>query len=324
MPTRAARFGFHASHEQFPPEELLALAQRAERVGFDAAMCSDHFHPWSAAQGHGGHSWTWLGAAMATTSLPFAVVACPTGRQHPALVAQAVATLARMHGDRFTLVAGSGEALNEAITGERWPPKDLRNRRLEEAVDVMRALWRGEEVTHRGAVMVEQAQLYSRPESPPQVFAAALSPETAGRAAKWADGLVTVSMPQAKLREVVAAFRDGGGGGKPMYLQVKLSWAEDEAVARHEAHAQWRTNVLEGEVSQELRTPRQFEDAARHVTVEEVCRAVRVSSDLQRHVDWLAADLELGFERLYLHNVNRRQAEFIDAFGETVLPALRG
>ena len=104
---------------------------------------------------------------------------------------------------------------------------------------------------------------------------------------------------------------------------MKLSYAEDETVARHEAHAQWRTNVLEGELSQELRTPRQFEDAARHVTVEEVCRAVRVSSDLQRHADWLAADLELGFERLYLHNVNRRQAGFIDAFGRTVLPSLR-
>ena len=317
-----ALFGFHASHEQFSPEELLGLVQRAQAAGFDAAMCSDHFHPWSAAQGHSGHSWSWLGAAMATTTLPFAVVACPTGRQHPAAVAQAVATLVRMHGDRFTLVAGSGEALNEAITGERWPPKDLRNRRLEEAVQVMRALWRGEEVTHRGAVTVEQAKLYTRPDTPPPVFAAALSPETAGWAAKWADGLVTVSMPQAKLRELVAAFRDGGGDGKPMYLQVKLSYAEDETLARHEAHAQWRTNVLEGEVSQELRTPRQFEDAARHLTVDDVCRAVRVSSDLQRHVDWLAADLELGFERLYLHNVNRRQAEFVDAFGATVLPLL--
>jgi probable non-F420 flavinoid oxidoreductase len=317
-----ALFGFHASHEQFPPSELLALARRAEAAGFDAAMCSDHFHPWSAAQGQGGHSWSWLGAAMATTSLPFAVVAAPVGRQHPALVAQAVATLVEMHGDRFTLVAGSGEALNEAITGERWPPKDLRNQRLLEAVEVMRALWRGEEVTHRGVVTVEQATLYTRPTAPPPVFAAALSPETAAWAATWADGLMTVSMPEAKLRDVVSAFRDRAGD-KPVYLQVKLSWAGDETIARHEAHAQWRTNVLEGEVSQELRTPRQFEDAARHLTVDDVCRAVRVSSDLQRHVDWLAADLELGFARLYLHNVNRRQQAFVDAFGETVLPALR-
>ena len=318
-----ARIGFHASHEQFPPSELLALARRAEAAGFDAAMCSDHFHPWSAAQGQSGHSWSWLGAAMATTGLPFAVVTAPVGRQHPAVVAQAVATLVEMHGDRFTLIAGSGEALNEAITGERWPPKDLRNERLLEAVDIMRALWRGEEVTHRGAVTVEHAKLYTRPQTPPPVFAAALTPETAARAATWADGLLTLSMPEAKLRDVIVAFRDSGGGDKPVHLQVKLSYAEDETVARHEAHAQWRTNALEGEVSQELRTPRQFEDAARHLTVDDVCRAVRVSADLQRHVDWLAADLELGFARLYLHNVNRQQEAFVDAFGETVLPALR-
>ena len=318
-----ARIGFHASHEQFPPSELLALVRRAEVAGFDAAMCSDHFHPWSATQGQSGHSWSWLGAAMATTRLPFAVVTAPVGRQHPAVVAQAVATLVEMHGDRFTLVAGSGEALNETITGERWPPKDQRNQRLLEAVDIMRALWRGEEVTHRGAVTVEHARLYTHPQSPPPVFAAALSPETAAWAATWADGLMTVSMPEAKLRDIIAAFRDGGGGDKPVHLQVKLSYAEDETVARHEAHAQWRTNVLEGEVSQELRTPRQFEDAARHLAVDDVCRAVRVSADLQQHVDWLAADLELGFARLYLHNVNRQQEAFVDAFGETVLPALR-
>lgn len=316
--------GYHASHEQFPPRELLDLVQLAERAGFDAAMCSDHFHPWSHAQGHSGHAWTWLGSAMVSTQLPYAVVNSPVGRYHPAVIAQAVATLAQMHGERFTLVAGSGEALNECITGARWPPKDLRNRRLREAVEVMRALWRGEEVTHRGAVTVEGARLYTLPDAPPPLFAAALSPDTAAWAAGWADGLLTVSMPQARLRAVVDAFRDGGGEGKPMYLQVKLSWAADETVARHEAHAQWRTNVLEGEVSQELRSPRQFEDAARHVGVDDVCRAVRVSSDLQRHAAWLAEDLKLGFERLYLHNVNRRQAAFVDAFGATVLPALRG
>ena len=155
------------------------------------------------------------------------------------------------------------------------------------------------------------------------LIAAALSAETARWAGEWADGLITISQPRGKLRAVIDAFREGGGEGKPVHLQVKLSYAGDETVARHEAHAQWRTNVLEGEVSQELRSPRQFEDAARHLTVDDVCRAVRVSADLQRHVDWLAADLELGISRLYLHNVNRRQEAFVDAFGETVLPALR-
>ena len=318
-----AQVGYHASHEQFPPGELLALVRQAERAGFQAAMCSDHFHPWSEAQGHSGHSWSWLGSALATTTLPFGIVTAPIGRQHPTLVAQAAATLVDMHGDRFTLAVGSGEALNECITGEPWPPKDRRNRRLLEAVDVMRRLWAGEEVTHRGEFDVEQAKLYSRPATPPPVFVAALTPETARWGAGWADGLITISMPKAELRAVVAAFRDGGGEGKPMHLQVKLSWARDEATALHGAHAQWRTNVLPGEISQELRTPKQFADAAKLVTPEIVAKAVRVAADLQRHVAWLQEDVALGFERLYLHNVNRGQAAFIDAFGADVLPALR-
>jgi coenzyme F420-dependent glucose-6-phosphate dehydrogenase len=320
--------GYHASHEQFTPRELLGFVQQAERAGFDAAMCSDHFHPWSEAQGQSGHAWTWLGSAMAATQLPHAVVNCPVGRYHPAVIAQAVATLLQMHGDRFTLIAGSGEALNEAIIGARWPPKDVRNRRLQAAVEVMRALWRGEEVTHRGprdeGFMVERARLYSLPENiTPKVFVAALSPETARWAASWADGLATISMPRDKLRKVVDAFREGGGDGKPLWLQVKLSYASNEDEALRGAHAQWRTNVMKGEVSEELRTPAQFEAAAQLVKPEDMRDAVRVSSDVQRHIDWLHEDAALGFERLFLHNVNRGQQRFIDDFGARVLPGLR-
>jgi probable non-F420 flavinoid oxidoreductase len=320
--------GYHASHEQFTPRDLLGFVQQAERAGFDAAMCSDHFHPWSEAQGQCGHAWTWLGSAMAATQLPHAVVNCPVGRYHPAVIAQAVATLLQMHGDRFTLIAGSGEALNEAITGKRWPPKDVRNRRLQAAVEVMRALWRGEEVTHRGprdeAFVVERARLDSLPENiTPKVFAAALSPETARWAASWADGLATISMPREKLQKVVDAFREGGGEGKPLWLQVKLSYAGSDDEALRGAHAQWRTNVMKDEVSQDLRTPSQFEAAAQLVKPEDMREAVRVSCDVQRHVDWLQEDCALGFERLFLHNVNRGQQRFIDDFGAQVLPRLR-
>jgi probable non-F420 flavinoid oxidoreductase len=319
-----ALLGYHASHEQFPPDVLLRLVQQAEQAGFGAAMCSDHFHPWSHAQGNSGHAWTWLGAAMATTALPFGVVNAPVGRYHPAVIAQAAATLAVMHGDRFWLAVGSGEALNECITGEPWPPKDVRNARLREAADVIRALWRGEEASHFGEVTVDRARLYSLPATPPQLFAAALSPETARWAGGWADGLITISQPRDKLRKVIDAFREGGGEGKPVRLQVKLSWAKDESAARQGAFEQWRTNVFESTVSEDLRTPEQFEAAAKFVGPDDVAHAVRVSSDLQRHVAWLQEDLESGADQLLLHNVNRGQEAFIDAFGSRVLPQLCG
>ena len=317
-----ALVGFHASHEQFPPSELLRLVQRAEQAGFQAAMCSDHFHPWNEAQGNSGHAWTWLGAAMAATRIPFGVVNAPVGRYHPAVIAQAAATLVEMQGDRFWLAVGSGEALNECITGERWPAKDVRNRRLREAVDVMRALWRGEEVSHDGEFTVARARLYCLPPKPLPVSAAALSPGTARWAGEWADGLITVSQPRDKLRKVIEAFREGGGAGKPVHLQVKLSWAADEADARQGAFEQWRTNIFESTVSEDLRTPEQFEAAAAFVRAEDLERSVRISADLSRHVAWLQEDLEAGIDQLLLHNVNRGQDAFIEAFGREVLPQL--
>src|SRR5688572_29107092 len=140
----SAVLGFHCSHEQHAPSILLRLAQRAEEIGFQAAMCSDHFHPWTTAQGQSGFSWSWLGAAMQATQMSFGVVCAPGQRYHPAIVAQAAATLSELYTDRFWLAVGSGEALNESITGAPWPGKDVRNRRLRECVDVMRALWAGE------------------------------------------------------------------------------------------------------------------------------------------------------------------------------------
>jgi probable non-F420 flavinoid oxidoreductase len=317
------RIGYHASHEQFAPSELLALVQRTEQVGFDVAMCSDHFHPWSHAQGHSGYAWSWLGAAMALTRLPFGVVTSPVGRYHPAVVAQASATLAQLFPGRFWLAAGSGEALNEAITGEPWPDKSQRNQRLEEAVTAMRALWRGEEVSREGAIEMKKAQLYTRPPEPLLLLAAALTEATARWAAGWADGLITVSQPRPQLRALVDAFREGGGEGKPIYLQVKLSYAENEKEALNGAMEQWRTNVLSPRASQELTTPAQYEAAAESVSEDDIRRAVRVSSDLQRQLAWLQEDAEMGFDHLYLHNVNRGQRRFIDDFADGVLPGLR-
>lgn len=316
------RIGYHASHEQFTPGELLRCVQAAEGAGFTAAMCSDHLYPWSEAQGQSGFAWSWLGAALQATALPMGVFNAPGYRYHPAIIAQACATLASMYPGRFWIAVGSGEAVNEHVTGTVWPEKEARNERLLECVEVMRALWAGETVTHHGHVTVVDAKLYTRPAEAPKIIAGALGPETAAWAGAWADGMVTVSQPPDQLRAIVEAFREGGGAGKPMYLQVKLCYAASEAEARREAHEQWRTNILPGPVLSTLRTVEEFEAAATFVRPEDVGEYVRISADLGRHLEWLRGDLELGFDELYLHNVGRGQRAFIEAFGERVLPAL--
>lgn len=198
----------------------------------------------------------------------------------------------------------------------------MRNARLRECVDVMRALFRGETVTHRGLVTVEEAKLYSRPAVAPLLVGAAITEKTAEWVGSWADGLITVSQPAKELKRVVEAFRRGGGGGKPMFLKVQLSYAADAASARQGAHAQWAANILPSAVLTDLRSPSQFAGAAGVIRPEELDGAIRISSSLQQHLDWLGEDLRLGFERLYLHNVNREQEAFIEAFGREVVPAL--
>ena len=314
--------GFHASHEQFPPSELLRLCQKAEAAGFQAALNSDHFHPWTEAQGQSGFAWAFMGAALATTGLSFGSVTAPGQRYHPAIVAQALGTLNEMYPGRAWMALGSGQYLNEAITGTGWPAKDLRNARLKECVDIMRALFRGETVTHRGLVTVEEAKLYTRPKDMPLLVGAAVTPKTARWVAGWADGLITTARPPEELRQVVDAFREGGGEGKPLFLKVQLSYAKDDELAREGAYNQWASNIFANSVLTDLRTPAQFQEAANVVQPHDLDGPLRVSSSLQQHMDWLGEDLRLGFDRLYLHNVNREQDGFIEAFGEKVIPAL--
>lgn len=318
-----ATFGYHASHEQHSPRALLEYVQRAEQAGFGAAMCSDHFHPWAPEQGESGFAWSWLGAALQATSLAFGCVNAPGWRYHPAIVAQAAATLEAMYPGRFWLSVGSGEALNEHITGAAWPAKSERNARLRESVDVIRALWAGETVTHHGRVVVVEAALYTRPERPPPIFGAALTPETAYWLGGWADGLITVGAPPDALRELLDAFRGGGGAGKPVKVQVALAWASSEERARREAREQWGANLLGPDVLAVLRTPQQFQSATRFVSEDDVVAALPVSADLDWHTEHLARYAEAGVDEVYLHNVVRNQPEFIDVFGARVLPALR-
>jgi probable non-F420 flavinoid oxidoreductase len=317
-------FGFHASHEQIPPSALLRHVAAAEAAGFQMAMCSDHFAPWSERQGESGFAWSWLGAALASTGLTYGVVNAPGQRYHPAIVAQAAATLAEMFPGRFWVALGSGEASNEHVTGGAWPPKAERQARLRECVDVMRALFAGDTVTHDGLVTVDRAKLWTLPERPPRIVGAAVSEDTAAWVGGWADAMITINQPRDTLRRVVDAFRAGGGEGKPIALQVHLSWAADEATALAVAHDQWRTGVLGGSLAWDLILPEQFDAAAQFVQPDDVRDAVLVSADLERHTAWLAEYAEMGFDEIYLHEVGQseHQEPFIDAFGAKVIPAL--
>ena len=316
-----ALIGLHCSHEQVLPSALLADVQAAEAAGFAAAMSSDHFSPWGARQGESGFAWSWLGAALHATSLPFGIVNAPGQRYHPAIVAQAAATLSEMFPGRFWVALGTGEASNEHITGDPWPPKDVRNARLRECVEVMRALLAGEEVSHRGLVTVDRARLWTLPAEPPPLLGAAVTPATAAWVAGWADGMITVNAPRGRLEEMIAAYRDHGGGG-PLVLQVHLSWAESEERALEVAHDQWRTNVFAPPVCWDLETVAHFDEIARRVRPDDVRETVNVSADLGRHAAWLEEYAELGFDQIYLHHVGQELRPFVEAFGEHVLPAL--
>ena len=312
--------GYHASHEQHRPGHLLDCAVRAEKAGFTAISSSDHFTPWSSRQGESGFAWSWLGAAMQVTEVPFGVVNAPGQRYHPAIVAQAAATLADMFPGRLWVALGSGEASNEHITGARWPAKSERNARLLASAEVIRALLRGEEVSADGPVTVDRARLWTLPATPPALVGAALSEETARWCGSWADGLITVHMPPERLARVIGAFRDGGGGDKPVRVQAKVAWAptEDEALAG--AYDQWCTNVFDSVLMADLETVEQFEAAATHVRPDDVRASVLASSDAKQHVAWLHDILDAGADELFVHQVPRDQDGFLDVFGADVVP----
>jgi probable non-F420 flavinoid oxidoreductase len=314
-------FGFHASQEQVHPARLLQAVVAAEQAGFAAAMSSDHFSPWSARQGQSGFAWSWLGAGLARTSLPFGVVNAPGQRYHPAIVAQAIATLAAMFPGRFWVALGTGEASNEHITGTGWPRKEIRTQRLRECVDVIRALLAGEEVSHDGLVTVDRARLWTLPDQPPLLLGAAVSIETARSAADWADGLITVAQSPDHLRRMIDAYREAGGRGE-ISLQVHLSYAAAEDEALRIAHEQWRTNVFGPPVAWDVETAEILDAVSEYVPSSVMREHVLISSDLGQHAKWVHDFADLGFDAVYLHHVGKEQDEFIDAFGDRVLPQL--
>lgn len=313
------RIGFHASHEQISPRDLLADVRHAEAAGFAMAMCSDHLHPWSRRQGHSGYAWAWLGAALATTDLTMGCVSAPGQRYHPAVVAQKIGTLAQMFPGRVWAALASGEALNESVTGQGWPTKDHRERRLDESVDVIRRLLAGDEVSHDGLVVVERARVWDRPAAPPPLIGPAVSIESAARVAAWADGLITVNQDHDTLRRVIDAYRQAGGRGR-LALQIHLAWAKSQAEAERIALDQWRSNALGAPRSWDLDSVAAFDAASDAITLADVEQVVRVSADAARHAAWIAEYAALGFDDLYLHHVGQHQTAFLDAFGARVLP----
>jgi coenzyme F420-dependent glucose-6-phosphate dehydrogenase len=313
-------FGYHNSHEQFSPADLLRWTEKAEQAGFNAAFSSDHWAPWSEAQGESGFGWSWLGAAMARTSIPFGSFNAPGYRYHPAIIAQAIGTLNVMFPERLFVAFGSGEALNEHIIGEHWPLKKERNERLKVNVEIIRALLAGETITDDRFVTVHEAKLWTRPETMPTLIGGALSVETARHIGSWADGMITVNADKEHLRAMIEAFREVAGDDAPVYIQSHVSFADTDEEARANAFDQWRANILAGDLGADLWSVRHFDAAASYIRPEDMDEGVRISSDIGRHREWMHEDLALGVQGLFLHNVGRNQDQFIDVYGTEILP----
>jgi G6PDH family F420-dependent oxidoreductase len=304
--------GLALSAEEHPPTDLVDLAVEAERSGFSFAMLSDHYLPWTSAQGQSPFAWTVLGGiAAATKTLRFGTgVTCPISRYHPTLVAQAAATVACMAGDRFWLGLGTGERLNEHVTGAPWPPADVRIEMLEEAIDIIRELWSGDEVDHRGRhFTVENAQLFTRPTQPPPILMAAGGPEAAKTAGERCEGLIATS-PDAKL---VEAYRAAGQAAEgPRLGQITVSWAASEGEARKAALRWWPNAAIHGAASQELARPSDFEDLVKDVTEDQIAEAIVCGPDPTRYREAIDAYAGAGFDHVYLHQVGADQVGFLD------------
>jgi coenzyme F420-dependent glucose-6-phosphate dehydrogenase len=314
--------GYALSSEEHTPNDLIRYARRAEETGFTFALISDHFHPWIDRQGQSSFVWSVIGGiAQVTQRLVLGTgVTCPTMRIHPAIIAQAAATAAAMMPGRFFLGVGTGENLNEHILGDRWPAHDMRLEMLEEAIEVIRLLWKGDTLTYRGVhYTVENACIYSLPDKLPPIHVAASGPRAAEAAGRIGDGLITTA-PEAELLQQFAAE---GGSGKPSYGQLSVCWAQDEATARRIAYEYWPTAAVKGELNQELPTPAHFEQAAKMVREEDVAQAIICGPDPERHIAGVKEFVEAGFDHVYVHQIGPEQEGFFRFYERDVLPKLR-
>jgi G6PDH family F420-dependent oxidoreductase len=314
------RFGYFLSCEEFGPRELVEQARMAEQAGFEELWISDHYHPWCEAQGQSPFVWSVIGAISEATSLPVeTAVTCPTVRVHPAVVAQAAATSAVQLGGRFRFGVGSGEALNEHITGDRWPEAAVRLEMLEEAVEVIRKLFTGRQVSHHGKhYTVEKARLYTVPDEPIPIDVSGFGPAAIDLAGRIGDGYITVKPQQ----EAVSRFRKSGGEGKTVRGGTKVCWGRDREAAVDLAYEKWGPNQVPGELSQILPTPKHFEQAFELITREQVAQSFTCGDDVDEHVNTLKEFVDAGFDTVFVNQIGPDQRGFFDFYRDEVLPRL--
>lgn len=325
------RFGYAAMLEQFAPMEAVQYCQLAEQHGFSGVMAADHFQPWVPAQGQASFVWNVLTAIAERTAGDLGPgVSAPTFRWHPAVVAQASATLAAMYPGRHWLGIGSGEALNEHIVGQHWPEAPTRINRMFEAIEIIKKLFSasaaGKDTKFSGEFFtLESARLWTMPEQPPQLLVATAGPVTAKRAGRHADGLITVGAPVDKIAGLFDRFDAGARetgkdpAGMPKVLRVHLSWAATDEEALANAMTQWPNGAMRFPKS-DIRSPFEFAQIAKMVRPEDFEGRMVISADPDVHRAALQQYVDLGFDRIYLHNVGRNQAEWIETFGREVLP----
>jgi coenzyme F420-dependent glucose-6-phosphate dehydrogenase len=325
--------GYAAMLEQFHPSEAVALSEYAEQHGFSGVMAAHHFQPWVPAQGQSAFVWNVLAAVGERTRGDMGPgVTCPTFRWHPAMVAQASATLAAMYPGRHWLGLGSGEALNEHITAQYWPEPPERINRMFEAIEIINKLFAaslaGKDVRHHGTYYkMESTRLWTMPAVPPEILVATAGPVTAKRAGRHADGLITVGAPLEKVAMLFDRFDAGAReAGKdpsvmPKVLQLHLSWAPTYEEALANALTEWPNGGMKFPKG-DIRSPFELEQMAKLVRPEDFEGRLVISEDPDVHRAYIQKFADLGFDRIYLHNVGRNQREWIEVFAANVLPGL--
>jgi coenzyme F420-dependent glucose-6-phosphate dehydrogenase len=314
------QLGYAMSCEEHPPNNLVRDAKRAEDAGFTFALISDHFHPWISKQGHSPLVWSVLGGiATVTQTLRVGTgVTCPIIRIHPAIIAQAAATIGAMMPGRFFLGVGTGENLNEHVTGQRWPEYEVRAEMMQEAIQVIRWLWQGGFKSHHGKYYtVENAQIYTLPDPLPEIMVAASGSKAAELAGRTGDGLISTSAD----KEIVGIFEENGKANRPKIGQFTVCCASSEAESRRIAYEQWPNAALKGELGQELPSPKHFEQAVQMVTEEQVAESVICTNNPQDHIDKVQEYIDAGFDHVYVHQIGPDQSTFFEFYKQHVLPA---